>query len=194
MLEIGYGSGVFQYELGRRAQLSVGIDPHPHAATVHACLRKDGLSVEVLRGDGAALPFADATFDAVVVVSALEFIADPTTCLAECRRILRPGGRLVCIIPRQLPWADAVFRTLTGHDPEADFGGARAKVQAALAQAAPDAQRQRIRRCGGARTEDEALLGFVASRLAAEADDLPHGEATARVQAGGAPAASRRAR
>jgi ubiquinone/menaquinone biosynthesis C-methylase UbiE len=91
VLEIGYGSGVFQYELGRRAHLSVGIDPHPHAATVHACLRKDGLSVEVMRGDGAALPFADATFDAVVVVSALEFIADPTTCLAECRRILRPG-------------------------------------------------------------------------------------------------------
>jgi SAM-dependent methyltransferase len=141
VLEIGYGSGVFQYELGGRAQLSVGIDPHPHAASVHACLRTDGLPVEIVRGDGAVLPFADDTFDAVVVVSALEFIPEPTACLAECRRILRPGGRLVCIIPRQLPWADAMFRTLTGHDPEADFGGARAKVQAALKQAAPDAAR-----------------------------------------------------
>jgi len=139
VLEVGYGSGVLQYELGSRAQLSVGIDPHVHAATVRACLRNDGLPVETVRGDGGALPFAGATFDAVVIVSALEFVPDPTACVTECRRVLRPGGRLVCIIPRQLPWADAVFRTLTGHDPEADFGGARAKVQAALAGAAPDA-------------------------------------------------------
>ncbi|MFI5366460.1 MAG: class I SAM-dependent methyltransferase [Candidatus Binatia bacterium] len=141
VLEVGYGSGVLQYELGARARLSIGVDPHPQAAAVRACLQQDGVPAETVRGDGGALPFVDATFDAVVIVSALEFVPDPAACLAECRRVLRPGGRFVCIIPRQLPWADAVFRTLTGHDPEADFGGARAKVQAALAEAAPDAAR-----------------------------------------------------
>lgn len=143
VLEIGYGSGVLQYELVTRAKLSVGVDIHPHGAMVRARLRADGLSVQLVRGNGTTLPFASGTFDAVVLVSALEFIPEPALCLRECRRVVRPSGRVVCLIPRELAWADAIFRWLTGHDPEADFHGARHKVQAALATAAPDSVRLR---------------------------------------------------
>ena len=46
------------------------------------------------RGDAAALPFADATFDVVVSRFAVHHFEDPTPPLAEMRRCLRPGGRL----------------------------------------------------------------------------------------------------
>lgn len=141
VLEIGYGSGVFQYEIARRARRSVGIDVHTAAATVRAQLAKDGVDAALLRGSGVSLPFRDASFDAVVVISALEFMPDPAACLREARRVLRPGGRFVCLRPRQLRWADAVFHALTGSPPEAEFVGGRARVQQAIRTQAPEARR-----------------------------------------------------
>lgn len=41
------------------------------------------------------LPLSDAGFDAVLSTQVLEHVADPATYLAECRRVLRPGGRLL---------------------------------------------------------------------------------------------------
>jgi SAM-dependent methyltransferase len=49
--------------------------------------------------DGQALPFADASFDAVVCQLGLQFFPDPTRGLAELRRVLRPDAKLaVCVI------------------------------------------------------------------------------------------------
>jgi SAM-dependent methyltransferase len=141
VLEIGYGSGVFQYALARRAGLSVGLDVHPHAALVRATLAEDHVHPALLQGSGVALPFRDRTFDAIVVISALEFVPDPAACLRECRRILRPGGRLVCVRPRELRWADTIFRVLTGSDPEAEFTGGRARVEDAIRTEVPTASR-----------------------------------------------------
>jgi SAM-dependent methyltransferase len=52
-------------------------------------------SVEFASGDLGALPFDDATFDAVVCVSVLEHMDMPDVVVAEFRRVLKPGGRLV---------------------------------------------------------------------------------------------------
>jgi ubiquinone/menaquinone biosynthesis C-methylase UbiE len=141
VLEIGYGSGVFQYEIARRARRSVGIDVHDHGATVRERLERDGVDATLLQGSGVALPFRDSAFDAVVVISALEFMPDPAGCLREARRVLRPGGRFVCLRPRELKWADAVFHALTGSSPESEFVGGRARVQYSIGTQAPDARR-----------------------------------------------------
>ncbi len=53
-----------------------------------------GHRVVVARGDATALPFADARFDACLSQEAFLHIADKATVLGECRRVLRPGGRL----------------------------------------------------------------------------------------------------
>lgn len=140
VLEIGYGSGVFQYELARRAAASVGIDIHPLGAVVRERLADDGVHVTPIQGDGSRLPFADSSFDAVVIVSALEFVPDPAECLRESLRVLRVGGRLVGIVPRQLVWADRVYKMLAGFDPETEFAGGRARVHAALADVLPNAR------------------------------------------------------
>jgi ubiquinone/menaquinone biosynthesis C-methylase UbiE len=49
--------------------------------------------------DGKALPFADASFDAVVCQLGLQFFPNPGLGLREFRRVLRTGGRVgVCVI------------------------------------------------------------------------------------------------
>lgn len=44
---------------------------------------------------GGTVPAADASFDAVVSTQVLEHVSDPALYLAECARVLRPGGRLL---------------------------------------------------------------------------------------------------
>jgi ubiquinone/menaquinone biosynthesis C-methylase UbiE len=47
------------------------------------------------RAPAARLPFAAGTFDAVTCLEALEFLPDARAALAECVRVLRPGGVLL---------------------------------------------------------------------------------------------------
>jgi SAM-dependent methyltransferase len=132
ILEIGYGSGVFMYTLARHARTLVGIDIHAYGGAVRDRLIGDDISLSAAQGSGMALPFRDGAFDAVVIVSTLEFMDDPGACLSESLRVTRVGGRVICVTPRILRWADAVYRTLTGVDPESDFRGGRQRVQRAL--------------------------------------------------------------
>jgi len=48
-----------------------------------------------VRAPAGALPFAAETFDAVTCLEALEFLPDARAALAECARVLRPGGMLL---------------------------------------------------------------------------------------------------
>ena len=65
-----------------------------------------------------ALPFAPASFDAVVAASVLEYVDFPAAVLGECARILRPGGVLLCTVPdlanpvRWLEWAAGTIARL----------------------------------------------------------------------------------
>ena len=57
----------------------------------------DGHSARVLLSaqDGMRLAFGDGAFDAVSCLEALEFMPNPRAALAECVRVLRPGGVLM---------------------------------------------------------------------------------------------------
>jgi demethylmenaquinone methyltransferase / 2-methoxy-6-polyprenyl-1,4-benzoquinol methylase len=69
-----------------RCSRSAGRRPRDAAST---------LRLEV--ADGADLPFADASFDAVTIAYGLRNFADIDAGLREFRRVLRPGGRLVVL-------------------------------------------------------------------------------------------------
>lgn len=85
-LEIGVGSGRFAVPLG----VHVGVDP---SRTMLARARVRG--VEVFEGTAEHLPFADDSFDHVLIVTTLCFVDSPAAMLAQARRVLKPGGILV---------------------------------------------------------------------------------------------------
>jgi SAM-dependent methyltransferase len=143
VLEIGYGSGIFQYALAERADQVYGIDVHELAPVVRDRLADDGITSLLARGDGVSLPFADGVFDVCVILSALEFMSDPGQCLREAVRVTRSSGRVIALTPRVLPWADRLYKALVGFDPESEFVGGRQRVQAALADPGLSARRRR---------------------------------------------------
>ncbi|HSH84812.1 MAG TPA: class I SAM-dependent methyltransferase [Guyparkeria sp.] len=85
-LEIGVGSGRFAAPLG----VQVGIDPSP-AMLAHAAAR----GIQAVCATAEALPFAANHFDHALLVTTICFVDSATAMLAEARRVLKPGGRLV---------------------------------------------------------------------------------------------------
>jgi demethylmenaquinone methyltransferase / 2-methoxy-6-polyprenyl-1,4-benzoquinol methylase len=60
-------------------------------------VRRAGVDLLLLHGDALALPFEDASFDALTVAYGLRNFADVDAGLREMRRVLRPGGRAVVL-------------------------------------------------------------------------------------------------
>lgn len=58
---------------------------------------KRGLSLDWVRGDAMALPFADASFDAATIAFGIRNVTRPEIALAEIFRVLRRGGRFICL-------------------------------------------------------------------------------------------------
>jgi demethylmenaquinone methyltransferase/2-methoxy-6-polyprenyl-1,4-benzoquinol methylase len=53
--------------------------------------------IELVRGEGEHLPFADGEFDAVTFTYLLRYVDDPGATLAEIARVVKPGGRVVSL-------------------------------------------------------------------------------------------------
>ncbi len=95
VLDAGCGTGGLLARLGDRAAW-VGLDAS--AAALDLAQRKTPAPLAC--GSVDALPFADASFDAAVAADLLCHRAvSPPQALAELRRVLRPGGRLVINMP-----------------------------------------------------------------------------------------------
>jgi SAM-dependent methyltransferase len=48
---------------------------------------------------GEALPFKDASFDAILSLAVLEHVRDPFACAREMLRVVKPGGQIMCSVP-----------------------------------------------------------------------------------------------
>lgn len=95
VLDVGCGTGALLDELRRldAGRFRVGVDLSPRMLS--EAVRKTKGEVPVSAALAEALPFGDSTFDVVVSCNAFHFFVDPRSFLAEARRVLRPGGRLV---------------------------------------------------------------------------------------------------
>ncbi|MFD4254944.1 methyltransferase domain-containing protein [Amycolatopsis thermoflava] len=107
-LEIGCGTGSEVQVLAAAAGPdgeAVGLDPN-EAMLALARERAAGSSARFVPGDVSALPFADATFDAVLCERVFQHLTDPAAAVAEIVRVLRPGGRVALI---DTDWATGIM-------------------------------------------------------------------------------------
>lgn len=101
LLEIGLGYGSLGEALARLGADYHGLDIAlaPVEMTRARLARVPGGRPEhVMQGSALELPFDDAGFDHVVSIGCLHHTGDLFGAVAECRRVLRPGGRLVLMV------------------------------------------------------------------------------------------------
>jgi ubiquinone/menaquinone biosynthesis C-methylase UbiE len=93
LADVGGGTGNYARALRDEGWDPVVVDREP-AMLARAAAK----GLRTLEGDAQRLPLADASMDAVMLVSMLHHVEDPAGALAEARRVLRPGGRLALMV------------------------------------------------------------------------------------------------
>lgn len=115
ILDVGCGPGFYVADLADAvgpAGSVTGIDSSAQMLAMAAHRAESRANVVFREADASALPIEDEAYDAALSVQVLEYVRDIPTALAELRRSLRPGGRLVI-------W-DVDWTTVSWHsaDPE----------------------------------------------------------------------------
>lgn len=94
ILDVGCGSGALSVALRERGAEVVGFDAS--AAMIDVARERLGDEADLRVADlGDPLPYNDAAFDDVAASLVLHYLRDWRVPLAELRRVLKPGGRLV---------------------------------------------------------------------------------------------------
>lgn len=117
VLDCGCGMGFYLMAMSRLRRLDlVGLDLN---AGRLRWAQREGVPAALVCGDICRLPFADASFDKVLLSEVLEHLADDRRALRELYRILKPGGILAISVPHaHYPfWWDPINRVWTA------FGG-----------------------------------------------------------------------
>lgn len=114
VLDVATGTGDVAFEI-RKAGVPevVGLDVTPgmiEAAKRKARKHPEGMTFVV--GDGMNLPFDDASFDACTISFGLRNMPDYAAAVREMARVLKPGGKLVCLemTPFRRPFLGPFFR------------------------------------------------------------------------------------
>jgi SAM-dependent methyltransferase len=107
ILEVGCGEGMMFDE--------TGVAPVQMDVSITRVKRAVGKGRLLLCADGYHLPFADESFRAVLLVAVLEHTSEPWRLVAEARRVLKPGGTVVIVVPND--WTMSAGRLMLGKFP-----------------------------------------------------------------------------
>ena len=111
ILEVGCGAGVDLARFAKGGAIVTGVDLAPSAIELaRANFDQQGLRGELHVADGEHLPFADGSFDAVFAHGVVQYTADPRRLVAECRRVLKPGGEAIFQVYNRISWLNALSK------------------------------------------------------------------------------------
>ena len=95
LLDLGCGAGLMSEAYARAGAQTLGLDPSRPSLQAGRRHAAGSSPPHYLVGRGEALPFRDASFDAVCTADSLEHVGQLPAVLDECARVLRPGGLFV---------------------------------------------------------------------------------------------------
>lgn len=98
LIDLGCGSGIFTQLLSDRGYDCIGVD-----LSHNLLLRgKRESSLHFIQADVEALPFADNSVETIVLSCLIHHLPDPSLCIKELYRVLKPTGRFVAFDPNRL--------------------------------------------------------------------------------------------
>ena len=113
ILDVGCGSGPISAALRDRGATVAGFDSS--TKMVELARKRLGPDADLQIADlGRPLPYPDGAFDDVIAALVLHYLQDWTAPLAELRRVLKPGGRLIVAVDH--PFEIALRQREAGHD------------------------------------------------------------------------------
>src|SRR3954465_1348719 len=111
VLDVGCGAGTDLVRFARGGAIVSGGDISASALTLaRQNFAQQGLTADLREADGEALPFADDTFDFVFAHGVVQYTARDQTLVAECRRVLKPGGTAVFQVYNRISWLHALSK------------------------------------------------------------------------------------
>lgn len=96
VLEIGVGAGENLPLYSDRAKNILGLEPHPKLLKM-ASAKQGRIPTTLIEGSAESIALEDSSVDTVVTTWTLCTIPDAVKALAEMRRVLKPGGRLLFV-------------------------------------------------------------------------------------------------
>jgi SAM-dependent methyltransferase len=99
VLEVGLGYGTVTQRLAEAGARLTGLDiAEGPVAMANSRLRQAGLTGSAYRGSILEAQFADESFDFIVTIGCLHHTGNMPRAIEECRRLLKPGGKLVFMV------------------------------------------------------------------------------------------------
>jgi len=95
LLDLGAGSGRFGWPFVAAGDDYVGLDQSAGMLRVFAARNAGGRRPQLVQAEGCALPFGDASFDAVLLIAVFGDLPDWRLLIDEARRVLRTGGKVI---------------------------------------------------------------------------------------------------
>jgi ubiquinone/menaquinone biosynthesis C-methylase UbiE len=115
VLEVGCGIGIDLLRFAQGGARVTGVDLAETAIrlarqnfTLHGI---DG-GADLRVANGEALPFPDNTFDVVYGHGVIQYTADAARLIAECRRVLKPGGQAIFMVYNRVSWLNALSKVM----------------------------------------------------------------------------------
>lgn len=125
VLDLGAGTGNYSIWLAEKGLKVTALDQSTEMLDIAKEKAKEkNLELNWQVSDAQSIPFASETFDAVVSVTAIEFMENPKEVLKEALRVLKPNGRIVIgVLTRRSPWGE-LYRRLGAENPNNLFAKA----------------------------------------------------------------------